>query len=166
MRNFRTAAVAAATAVAVAFSGTAIASAADAGSSEAKTNQSSTENKQSSNENKQSSNDNQATGSAKTEGEQSSKPNAQSSTGNGGTTLSSKIGADTDAHDLNKGGKGYVTGTDLSSNNPDNGKWVNIWSGGTYALVGTAIAGALIALYNYAVYTGLLPNHILDSIFR
>ncbi|QPK78409.1 hypothetical protein G7Y31_07465 [Corynebacterium lizhenjunii] len=160
MRNFRTAAVAAATAVAVAFSGTAIASAADAGSSDAKTNQSSTENKQSSN-------DNQATGSAKTEGEQSSKPNAQSSTGNGGTTLSSKIGAETDAHKLdNKNDKGYVTGTDLSSNNPDNGKWVNIWSGGTYALVGTAIAGALIALYNYAVYTGLLPNHILDSIFR
>lgn len=145
MRNFRTAAVAAATAVTVAFGGTAIASAADAGDTPAKNNDTITEN--------QDVNDD-ATPSEISE--------AASSKDEKYPTLSSKLGAVTDNTVKAKG-------TDLLGkevNDKTNPQWAKIWRDGTYALIGTSIAGALIAAYNFAVYNHILPNHILDPIFN
>lgn len=134
MRNFRTAAVAASTAVAVAFGGAAAATA-----EEAPVKQESL-----------SSNLSSAFKAFK-EDENDNYP-----------TLSSKWGAATDADREVIGGNLLGERTD-DENNP---LWSKIWRDGTYALLGTAAAGAVIAAYNYAVYTGIVPQHILDPIFR
>lgn len=143
MRNFRTAAVAAATAVTVAFGGTAIASA-------------QTDDKPANNdtivENQDVTKD--ATSSEISE--------ALSSKDDKYPTLSSKFGAVTD-------NEKKVTGEDLlgkEKHDETNPQWAKIWRDGTYALIGTTIAGALIAAYNFAVYNHILPNHILDPIFN
>ena len=133
MRNFRTAAVAASTAVAVAFGGAAAASAEDAPVKE--------ENLSS---NLSSAFDNYKQQDSEFE------------------TLSSKWGAATDADREVIGGNLLGERTD-DENNP---LWSKIWRDGTYALLGTAAAGAVIAAYNYAVYTGIVLQHILDPIFR
>lgn len=133
MRNFRTAAVAASTAVAVAFGGATAASAEDAPVKE--------ENLSS---NLSSAFDNYK----EQDGEF--------------VTLSSKWGAATQAD------KEVIGGNLLGERTHDesNALWSKIWRDGTYALLGTAAAGAVIAAYNYAVYTGIVPQHILDPIFR
>ncbi|MGV3071637.1 hypothetical protein ACEE90_04230 [Corynebacterium phoceense] len=131
MRNFRTAAVAAATAVTVALSGTAIASA-----------QSEPDQKP-------------ATNSSKISEALSSKPEE-------GKTLSSKVGDATDGDEEVAGANLLGKRTD-DANNPE---WAKIWRDGTFALIGTTIAGALIAAYNFAVYNHILPNHILDPMFN
>ena len=76
-------------------------------------------------------------------------------------TLSSKWGTATE-----KDRK--VTGEDLFGKKraEDNPQWAEIWRGGTYAALGTAIAGALFAAYNFAVYNNIVPAHVLDPIFR
>ena len=140
MRNFRTAAVAAATAVTVAFGGTAIASA------------ETTENNETIVENPDVAKD--ATS--------SDIFNALSSNDDKYPTLSSKVGAVTDNKVKAKGTDGF--GEDV--NDDTNPQWFKIWRDGTYALIGTSVAGALIAAYNFAVYNHILPNHILDPIFN
>lgn len=144
MRNFRTAAVAAATAVTVAFGGTAIASA-ETGDQPAKDNKTIVENQDVTKD---------ATSSEISE--------ALSSKDENYPTGSSKVGAVTDNTVKAKG-------TDLYGevvNDEANPQWAKIWRDGTYALIGTTIAGALIAAYNFAVYNHILPNHILDPIFN
>ncbi|HAT6549996.1 TPA: hypothetical protein JAK04_000601 [Corynebacterium striatum] len=109
MRNFRTAAVAAATAATVAFSGTAVASA--------------------------------------------------ESSFSGSSAIGDWLKADE-----------TVTGTDLlgkETNDKNNeATWSLVWRDGTYAALATSVIGGLIAAYNYAVYTHILPEHVLDPIFR
>ena len=61
-----------------------------------------------------------------------------------------------------------VTGEDMfsketSENIPD---WASKWKKGAAALGITSIVGAIIGAYNYAVYNGIVPQHILDPIFR
>lgn len=133
MRNFRTAAVAASTAVAVAFGGAAAASAEDAPVKEENL----------------SSNLSSAFENYKEQDDEFE-------------TLSSKWGAATEADQEVIGGNLLGERTHDESN----ALWSKIWRDGTYALLGTAAAGAVIAAYNYAVYTGIVPQHILDPIFR
>ena len=47
--------------------------------------------------------------------------------------------------------------------NPD---WAIAAREGLYASIGTAVAGALIAAYNFAVYNHIVPAHVLDPFFR
>lgn len=131
MRNFRTAAVAAATAVTVAFGGTAVASAETPSTNENTTS---------------------------------------SSSSSSLTQLGKDWGAWTEGED----GKPVVTpnnqvtgedmfGTETSEDIPE---WASNWKKGATALGITSIVGAIIGAYNYAVYTGIVPQHILDPIFR
>ncbi|OFN77992.1 MULTISPECIES: hypothetical protein [unclassified Corynebacterium] len=131
MRNFRTAAVAAATAVTVAFGGTAVASA--------------------------ETNNNEGTSSF-------------SSSSSSLTQLGKKWGAWEEGED----GKPVVTpdnqvtgedmfGTETSDKIPD---WASYWKKGTIALGISSVIGAVIGAYNYAVYNGIIPAHVLDPIFR
>ena len=131
MRNFRTAAVAAATAASVAFAGTSVAFAAE-------TEETTLSSELSSANDKVHADDSDA-------------------------TLSSKWGDSTDAdHD--------VAGADLFGENVDddttNPTWAKAAREGLYASLGTAIAGALFAAYNFAVYNNIVPAHVLDPFFR
>lgn len=147
MRNFRTAAVAAATAVAVSFAGTSVAfaqSSEETGTSE-NTNSTSSQNQDQ---------DADTNPDADNEGDDA---NGLSSIGGG----SSKIGDQTEADTP-------VTGVDLIGNETDdenNPSWGMIWRDGTYASLAAGVVGAIIAAYNFAVYNGILPNHILDGFF-
>ena len=131
MRNFRTAAVAAATAVTVAFGGTAVASAETPSTNENTTS---------------------------------------SSSSSSFTQMGKKKGAWSEGED----GKPVVKpenqvtgedmwGTEISENIPE---WASDWKKGATALGITSIVGAIIGAYNYAVYNGIVPQHILDPIFR
>lgn len=131
MRNFRTAAVAAATAASVAFAGTSVAFAAEA----------ETENTSSSD---------------------LSSAYDQVQDDNESPTLSSKWGKALDKDDK-------VTGEDLLGEEKEddtNPAWAKVWRDSTYAALGTAIAGALFAAYNFAVHNNIVPAHLLDPIFR
>ena len=134
MRNFRTAAVAAATAASVAFAGTSVAFAEDT-----ETENTSLSSELSSAHDKVKENEDEK------------------------ATLSSKWG---DATDADTG----VSGADLFGKNTaddtTNPTWAKAWREGTYAALGTAIAGALITAYNFAVYNNFVPAHVLDPIFR
>ncbi|WP_299038886.1 hypothetical protein [uncultured Corynebacterium sp.] len=132
MRNFRTAAVAAATAVTVAFGGTAVASAETPSTNENTTSSSSS------------------------------------------SSSLTQLGKDWRAWTEGEDGKPVVTpddqvtgedmfGTETSENIPE---WASNWKKGATALGITSIVGAIIGAYNYAVYTGIVPQHILDPIFR
>ncbi|QRQ66317.1 hypothetical protein [Corynebacterium tuberculostearicum] len=131
MRNFRTAAVAAATAVTVAFGGTAVASAESSSTNENTTS---------------------------------------SSSSSSFTQLGKKKGAWSEGQD----GKPVVKpenqvtgedmwGTEISENIPE---WASDWKKGATALGITSVIGAIIGAYNYAVHNGIIPQHILDPIFR
>ena len=131
MRNFRTAAVAAATAVTVAFGGTAVASAESSSTNENTTS---------------------------------------SSSSSSFTQLGKKKGAWSEGED----GKPVVKpenqvtgedmwGTEISENIPE---WASDWKKGANALGITSVIGAIIGAYNYAVHNGIIPQHILDPIFR
>ncbi|WKE55119.1 hypothetical protein [Corynebacterium tuberculostearicum] len=131
MRNFRTAAVAAATAVTVAFGGTAVASAESSSTNENTTS---------------------------------------SSSSSSFTQLGKKKGAWSEGED----GKPVVKsenqvtgedmwGTEISENIPE---WASDWKKGATALGITSVIGAIIGAYNYAVHNGIIPQHILDPIFR
>ncbi|MCG7228404.1 hypothetical protein [Corynebacterium minutissimum] len=131
MRNFRTAAVAAATAASVAFAGTSVAFAAETEETTLSSELSSANDEVKENDSDQ--------------------------------TLSSKWGDATE-------GDTKVTGADLFGENvaddTTNPTWAKIWREGTYAALGTAIAGALAAAYNFAVYNNIVPAHVLDPFFR
>lgn len=131
MRNFRTAAVAAATAASVAFAGTSVAFAAETEETTLSSELSSANDEVKENDSDQ--------------------------------TLSSKWG---DATGADK----KVAGADLFGENTADGTtnetWTEIWREGTYAALGTAIAGALAAAYNFAVYNHIVPAHVLDPFFR
>ena len=128
MRNFRTAAVAAATAASVAFAGTSVAFAAE-------TEETTLSSELSSAYDEVKADDSDA-------------------------SLSSKWGDATDADQ-------DVAGADLFGENvaddTTNPTWAKAAREGLY---GTAIAGALIAAYNFAVYNKIVPAHVLDGIFR
>ena len=132
MRNFRTAAVAAATAATVAFGGVAVASAEDTANERASLGE------------------NLSSVIKDTKADDGEYP-----------TLSSKIGANADKDQKVTGHA--LLGEEKGENNP---RWGEIWRDGTVALGITSAIGALIGAYNYAVYNGILPQHILDPIFR
>ena len=132
MRNFRTAAVAAATAATVAFGGVAVASAEDTTNERASLAE------------------NPSSVIKDTKADDAEYP-----------TLSSKIGANADKDQKVTGHN--LLGEEKGKNNP---RWGEIWRDGTVALGITSAIGALIGAYNYAVYNGILPQHILDPIFR
>ena len=131
MRNFRTAAVAAATAVTVAFGGTAVASA-------------------------ESSTANENTGSSFS------------------SSSLTQLGKDWGAWSEGEDGKpvvkpeNQVTGEDMFGKETSDSipEWASNWKKGATALGITSIVGAIIGAYNYAVYNGIVPQHILDPIFR
>ncbi|MHB2251624.1 hypothetical protein [Corynebacterium aurimucosum] len=137
MRNFRTAAVAAATAVTVAFGGTVVASAETA------------------NTNK---------------GTSSSAENTNEGSSSSFTQLGKKWGAWEEGED----GKpvvtpdNKVTGEDMwgTETDPNMPEWASKWKKGAIALGVSSVIGAIIGAYNYAVYNNIIPQHLLDPIFR
>ena len=132
MRNFRTAAVAAATAVTVAFGGTAVASAESSATNENTTSSSS---------------------SSSSFTQQGKKKGAWSEGEDGKPVVKPEnqvTGED-------------MFGTETSDNIPE---WASDWKKGATALGITSVIGAIIGAYNYAVYNGIIPQHILDPIFR
>ncbi|AMO90102.1 putative membrane protein [Corynebacterium simulans] len=141
MRNFRTAAVALATATTVAFGGVSAASAAeleDGGKPYGSSNWSTSAKDGIEAGKKVSENDNK---------EQS---------------LSSKWAGETDGTKPAQGQKLLGSSVDDETN----ALWAKLWRDGTYAALAASVIGGLIAAYNQAVYTGILPQHILDPIFR
>ena len=132
MRNFRTAAVAAATAASVAFAGTSVAFAAEA---EKDTSLSSI----------------------------LSSANEEVQEDDSDATLSSKWGDATDADQDVNGADLFGKNVADDTTNPD---WAIAAREGLYASIGTAVAGALIAAYNFAVYNHIVPAHVLDPFFR
>ena len=131
MRNFRTAAVAAATAVTVAFGGTAVASAEPSTTNENTTS---------------------------------------SFSSSSLTQLGKKKGAWSEGEDGKPVVKpeDQVTGEDMFGKETAEGipEWASDWKKGATALGITSVIGAIIGAYNYAVYNGIIPQHILDPIFR
>lgn len=157
MRNFRTAAVAAATAVTVAFGGAAVASADTPSTNEGTSSSSSAKNEDANKGTSSSAKDEDANKGA-------------SSSSSSLSQLGKKWGAWTEGEDGKPVVKPehQVTGQDLFGKEKakDNAKWAEIWRDGTFAALGTAVAGALIAAYNFAVYNNIVPAHVLDPIFR
>ena len=143
MRTFRTAAVAAATAVTVAFGGTVVASAETANTNEGTS--ASTEN---------------------TKEASSSSEDSSSSL----TQLGKKWGA----WEADKDGKpvvnpdNKVTGEDMwgEETDPNMPEWASKWKTGVITLGVSSVIGAIIGAYNYAVYNHIIPQHMLDPIFR
>lgn len=156
MRNFRTAAVAAATAVTVAFGGTAVASAAPENTNEGTSSASNTNEGSSSNENS-----NEGSSSAENTNEGSSSSFTQ---------LGKKWGAWEEGED----GKpvvtpdNQVTGEDMwgTETDPNMPEWASKWKKGAIALGVSSVIGAIIGAYNYAVYNNIIPQHMLDPFFR
>ena len=132
MRNFRTAAVAAATAVTVAFGGTAVASA------------------------------------------ESSATNENTTSSSSSSSSLTQLGKDWGAWSEGEDGKpvveadDQVTGEDMFGKEvaKDIPEWASNWKKAATALGITSVIGAIIGAYNYAVYNGIIPQHILDPIFR
>ena len=142
MRNFRTAAVAAATAVTVAFGGTVVASAETA-------------------------NTNEGT-SASTENTKEGSSNEDSSSSL--TQLGKKWGAWQEGEDGKPAvtSDNTVTGEDMWGNetDPKMPEWASKWKTGVITLGVSSVIGAIIGAYNYAVYNHIIPQHMLDPIFR
>ena len=131
MRNFRTAAVAAATAVTVAFGGTAVASA------------------------------------------ESSSTNENTTSFSSSSSLT-QLGKKWGAWEADKDGKpvvnrdNKVTGEDMwgEETDPNMPEWASKWKTGVITLGVSSVIGAIIGAYNYAVYNHIIPQHMLDPIFR
>ncbi|OFP87504.1 hypothetical protein [Corynebacterium sp. HMSC059E07] len=150
MRNFRTAAVAAATAVTVAFGGTVVASAETANTNEGTST--STEN---SNEDSSSAKD-------------TNKDSSSSS------SFLSELGYKWGAWQKDENGKlvvtpdNKVTGEDMwgKETDPKMPEWASNWKTGVITLGVSSVIGAIIGAYNFAVYNNIVPAHLLDPIFR
>ncbi len=142
MRNFRTAAVAAATAATVAFGGTVVASAETANTNEGTTSSTENTNEGSSNE--------------------------------GSSSSFTQLGKKWDAWEEGEDGKPVVkpehkvTGEDMwgTETDPNMPEWASKWKKGAIALGVSSVIGAIIGAYNYAVYNNIIPQHVLDPIFR
>ncbi|MTD97060.1 hypothetical protein [Corynebacterium guaraldiae] len=153
MRNFRTAAVAAATAVTVAFGGTVVASAETANTNEGTST--STENT------------NEGTSSNE---DSSSAKNSKEGSSSSLTQLGKKWGAWEEGED----GKAVVkpdnkvTGEDMwgKETDPNMPEWASKWKTGVITLGVSSVIGAIIGAYNFAVYNNIVPAHLLDPIFR
>ena len=106
---------------------------------------------------------------------------AESSATNENTTSSSsssssltQLGKDWGAWSEGEDGKpvveadDQVTGEDMFGKEvaKDIPEWASNWKKGATALGITSVIGAIIGAYNYAVYNGIIPQHILDPIFR
>ncbi|NWO07449.1 MAG: hypothetical protein HLX50_17695 [Alteromonadaceae bacterium] len=140
MRNFRTAAVAAATAVAVSFTGITAASAEEQNT------------------------DSQSSfveGSAKLSSEEKQEILSSENTDES-PNLSSKIG---DLMNADEDASGSEIFGDEQGNKGDNGDitnpgWARLWrDGNIVAAIGTVVGG-IIAAYNYGVYNGFFPHFI------
>ena len=131
MRNFRTAAVAAATAVSVAFAGTSVAFAAEG------------------------ENEDNLSSVISSAGDKVKENNDEDA------TLSSKWGEALDADKGVNGADNFGKVTD-----EDRAPWAKVATAGLYTAIGTAVASALVAAYNFAVYNHIVPSHVLDPIFR
>lgn len=157
MRNFRTAAVAAATAVTVAFGGTVVASAETANTNEGTT--SSAENTNEGSSSNENSNEDSSSAENSNEGSSSSF-----------TQLGKKWGAWEEGEDgkpvVNPDNK--VTGEDMwgKETDPNMPEWASKWKKGAIALGVSSVIGAIIGAYNFAVYNNIIPQHVLDPIFR
>ncbi len=153
MRNFRTAAVAAATAVTVAFGGTVVASAETANTNEGTST--STENT------------NEGTSSNE---DSSSAKNSKEGSSSSLTQLGKKWGA----WEADENGKAVVnpdnkvTGEDMwgKETDPNMPEWASKWKTGVITLGVSSVIGAIIGAYNFAVYNNIVPAHLLDPIFR
>lgn len=133
MRNFRTAAVAAATAVSVAFAGTSVAFAAEG------------------------ENEDNLSSVISSAGDKVKENNDEDA------TLSSKWGKALGVEE-----QPTVTGADNfgKETDPNRAPWAKVATAGLYTAIGTAVASALVAAYNFAVYNNIVPGHVLDPIFR
>ena len=139
MRKFRTAAVAAATAVTVAFAGTTVASAAEAVEGSGLT-------------------DAQVQEELQKDATSSEMSSALSSEGDG--SLSSKLGGVTDGNITGNGADAFG-----STKNPSQvPQWLDLWRGGTIAMVAAAAVSSAVAAYNYAVYSGNIPDYVGQAI--
>lgn len=154
MRNFRTAAVAAATAVAVSFTGI---TAASAQSSEDTENTQETTQETTHEDSESSFQEGSSVLSSDRAQDVLSSENTEES-----PNLSSKFGELMNAGDTTSGSD--LLG-DEKGNNGDNGDitnpgWARLWrDGNVVAAIGTVVGG-IIAAYNYGVYNGFFPHFI------
>ncbi|MBE7338671.1 hypothetical protein INS45_04260 [Corynebacterium aurimucosum] len=78
----------------------------------------------------------------------------------GGGSLSSKLGGVTDGNITAKGADAFG-----STKNPSQvTQWLEIWRGGTIAMVAAAAVSSAVAAYNYAVYSGMIPDYVGQAI--
>ncbi|MBE7338669.1 hypothetical protein [Corynebacterium aurimucosum] len=171
MRNFRTAAVAAATAVTVAFGGTVVASAETANTNEGTST--STEN---TNEGTSTSteNTNEGTSSTENSNEDSSSAKDTNKDSSSSSSFLSELGYKWGAWQKDENGKlvvtrdNKVTGEDMwgKETDPKMPEWASNWKTGVITLGVSSVIGAIIGAYNFAVYNNIVPAHLLDPIFR
>ncbi|WP_296130752.1 hypothetical protein ACKFRM_07805 [Corynebacterium sp. YSMAA1_1_D6] len=76
-------------------------------------------------------------------------------------SLSSKWGTALDKNEPVAGVDAFGKETD-----PNRADWSKVATAGLYTAIGTAVASALVAAYNFAVYNHIVPAHVLDPIFR
>lgn len=142
MRNFRTAAVAAATAVAVSFTGITAASAQD--------------------EQQHENNDSSFVEGSSVLSSEDAQSHLSSENTEESPNLSSKIG---DLMNADEDASGSEIFGDEKGNQGDNGDitnpgWARLWrDGNIVAAIGTVVGG-IIAAYNYGVYNGFFPHFI------
>ncbi|OFP87533.1 hypothetical protein HMPREF2967_09265 [Corynebacterium sp. HMSC059E07] len=83
---------------------------------------------------------------------------ALSSEGKG--SLSSKLGGVTDGNITGKGADAFG-----STKNPSQvPQWLDLWRGGTIAMVAAAAVSSAVAAYNYAVFSGMIPDYVGQAI--
>ncbi|HCT9180199.1 TPA: hypothetical protein OUB66_001044 [Corynebacterium aurimucosum] len=83
---------------------------------------------------------------------------ALSSEGKG--SLSSKLGGVTDGNITGNGADAFG-----STKNPSQvPQWLDLWRGGTIAMVAAAAVSSAVAAYNYAVYSGMIPDYVGQAI--
>lgn len=135
MRKFRTAAVAAATAATIAFAGTTVASAAEAVEGSGLTEQ-------------------QVQEELQKDATSSEMSSALSSEGEG--SLSSKLGGVADGNITGNGADAFGS----TKNESQVPQWLDLWRGGTIAMVAAAAVSTAVAGYNYAVFSGMIPDYV------
>ncbi|MDO5032484.1 hypothetical protein [Corynebacterium sp.] len=139
MRKFRTAAVAAATAVSIAFAGTTVASAAGPVEGSDLT-------------------DEQVQDALKEDADLSDMSSALSSKGD--ASLSSKLGAVTDGQITGNGADAFGS----TKNESQVPQWLQIWRDGTFVMVAAAAVSTAVAAYNFAVHQGVIPDYVAQTL--